>query len=250
MRRRLHILGRPIDVELELRDADPTLLSLWEPARAASEAISEIVRKAEALRGVTATCRDGCAACCRHLVPISTIEAVRLARVVDALPAGERAAVRARFEGAVRRLERAGMLDARARRGRTAMTTVVEEGESAWDTLSRRYRAMAIACPFLVRERCSIYEDRPLVCREYLVSSPPNACAAPDGDVAPLPRPVRMGEALAGAATSVTGDDQVGSIPLVLALEWSAAHGEALEGRADGDALVAALAEAMVVDDG
>jgi Fe-S-cluster containining protein len=34
-------------------------------------------------------------------------------------------------------------------------------------------------CPFLEDESCSIHPDRPLVCREYLVTSPAELCAGP-----------------------------------------------------------------------
>lgn len=246
MRRRLQILGRSLDLDLDVPGEAPTLLSLWEPARAASEAIMRVVREREALRGVTPTCREGCSACCLHLIPISTIEAVRLARLVDALPAARRTAVRARFDDALRRLERAGLLDARAPRGRAAMTTVVEEGESLWETLSRRYRALAVACPFLVHQRCSIYDERPLICREYLVSSPPAECAAPDGEVLAFPRPVRLSEALGEAASETTGD--VGSIPLVLTLEWAGTHAGPLDAPRAADALIMALDGAIMVE--
>lgn len=31
-------------------------------------------------------------------------------------------------------------------------------------------------CPFLQDSACAIYDERPLVCREYLVTNPPAAC--------------------------------------------------------------------------
>ncbi len=36
-----------------------------------------------------------------------------------------------------------------------------------------------IPCPFLEEERCSIYSIRPLICREYMVTSPPEHCFDP-----------------------------------------------------------------------
>jgi Fe-S-cluster containining protein len=243
----LQILGRAVDLELELAAGRSTVHAMWEPARAAQTEITRVVRESEAVRGVAPTCREGCSACCLHLVPISTVEAVRLARLVDALPTAQRTAVRARFDDAVRRLERAGLLDANAPRGRAAMTAVTEAAESPWDTVSRRYRALAIACPLLVRHRCSVYEERPLVCREYLVSSPPERCATPGAQVKALPRPVRMSEVLADATTALTGDE-IGSIPLVLALEWTAHHGPSLDAAFDAEELLAALASSVVVE--
>ena len=41
--------------------------------------------------------------------------------------------------------------------------------------LGREYFQLGIPCPFLEEESCSIYHDRPITCREYLVTSPPAA---------------------------------------------------------------------------
>jgi hypothetical protein len=39
-------------------------------------------------------------------------------------------------------------------------------------TLSLEYLALGIACPFLEDESCSIHAERPLACRQHLVTSP------------------------------------------------------------------------------
>ncbi len=44
---------------------------------------------------------------------------------------------------------------------------------------ARRYFHLGIACPFLEDESCSIHADRPISCREYLVTSPAVNCADP-----------------------------------------------------------------------
>jgi hypothetical protein len=48
--------------------------------------------------------------------------------------------------------------------------------------LSHEYFRLGIACPFLEDESCSIHPDRPMACREYLVSSPPENCRSPRPD--------------------------------------------------------------------
>ena len=44
---------------------------------------------------------------------------------------------------------------------------------------SRAYYAMQEPCPLLVDGRCSVRNIRPLVCREYLMSSAPQNCFEP-----------------------------------------------------------------------
>ncbi|MBN9490304.1 MAG: YkgJ family cysteine cluster protein [Alphaproteobacteria bacterium] len=132
--------------------------------------------------GKTISCRKGCGACCRQLVPISYTEGENLLAVIDALSDSRRAEVEARFAEANVALARAGLrdmlLDPQKRAGKTDRE------------LSTAYFALGIPCPFLEEESCSIHADRPLVCREYLVTSPAERCAGPAQEgVAPVPVP-------------------------------------------------------------
>ena len=105
--------------------------------------------------GAAVSCRMGCGACCRQLVPIAGSEARMLARVVAAMPPPRRARVRARFAAALAALDAVGLLT----RLSDASATAASEGLA--------YLRLGIPCPFLEDESCSIYEDRPLVCRDY-----------------------------------------------------------------------------------
>ena len=55
-------------------------------------------------------------------------------------------------------------------------------GKEERTPLALSYFRLGIPCPFLEEESCSIHPDRPLSCREYLVTSAPIHCAeqAPD----------------------------------------------------------------------
>ena len=138
-----------------------------------SEAVQNGVAEALESGGKRISCRAGCGACCRQLVPITEIEARRLAELVESLPEPRRTEIRARFDAAVRRLDEAGLLE----RLRHPERVPREERES----LGLAYFALGIPCPFLEEESCSIHADRPLVCREFLVTSPPEFCADPAG---------------------------------------------------------------------
>ena len=60
--------------------------------------VNAVVEAAEA--GKTISCRKGCGACCRQLVPVSRTEGERLLQLVEAMPAERREALRARFAAA------------------------------------------------------------------------------------------------------------------------------------------------------
>jgi len=124
--------------------------------------VNAVVAAAEAGREIS--CRKGCGACCRQLVPISRTEGEALLALVEAMPTERREAVRARFAQAEAAIAKAGLAERGARSDRE---------------MSVAYFALAIACPFLEDESCSIHAERPLVCREYLVTSPAELCAGP-----------------------------------------------------------------------
>lgn len=89
------------------------------------------------------------------------------------------------------------------------------------EALGLEYFALGIPCPFLVDESCSIHQDRPLACREFLVMSPPEYCADPAGRrVEAVNLPVRLSNILARLSTQGPGLHVV----LPLALEWVAAQ--------------------------
>ncbi len=80
--------------------------------------------------------------------------------------------------------------------------------------LAAEYFRLRIPCPFLEDERCGIHPVRPLACREYLVTSPPAACAGV-GRVDRVAVPGRLSQRME--------QDESGRanwIPLVLAPQW------------------------------
>jgi Fe-S-cluster containining protein len=164
--------------------------------------------------GEAVSCRKGCGACCRQVVPVSQPEARRLANLVAALPEARQSEVRARFSAARERLSDAGLVD--------RLRWPEEEPRA----LAVDYFRQWIACPFLEDEACSIYADRPLVCREYLVTTPAANCSRPL--IAPVVRVKLAGRVSVamGQLEATTSERGVWWMPLTLALEWAEANKE------------------------
>ena len=161
--------------------------------------VNATVSAAEA--GKAISCRKGCGACCRQLVPISRTEGEALLALVEAMPEARRTAVRARFAEAEVRIAAAG-LDDRADRSDREMSVA--------------YFALGVPCPFLEEESCSIHPNRPLVCREYLVTSPAELCAGPQQEgVTPVPVPK-----LSLAARRLQDESETW-FPLAMLFAWS-----------------------------
>lgn len=96
----------------------------------------------EALGSVRVSCKKGCSFCCYIHVDISDTEAQILAPKVTPNMAIE------------------------------LLNQGQKVGVTAWSTLPYKERK----CVFLKNGECSVYEDRPLACRKYLVVNPPKKC--------------------------------------------------------------------------
>jgi Fe-S-cluster containining protein len=161
--------------------------------------------------GRSISCKSGCAACCRHMALISDIEARALTAVVERMPEPRQSVVRARFTAARQRMEQAGLVE--------PARHVEQLPPDRLRALATAYFKLGLDCPFLEDERCSVYDDRPLVCRKLIVTSPHEWCADPDDDrIRPLRLPM-----LAAAILLMTSDEeppQPAAMPLALALDW------------------------------
>src|SRR5215212_2353352 len=83
--------------------------------------VNAVVEAAEAgltKSGRAISCRKGCGACCRQLVPISRTEGEALLALVEAMPKERRKVVRARFAEADAHITAAGLADRAGRSDR------------------------------------------------------------------------------------------------------------------------------------
>jgi Fe-S-cluster containining protein len=166
--------------------------------------------------GEKVSCAKGCGACCRQPIPISETEARAIARLVSELPEPRRSVIQERFTAARTRLAAAGLLDAFRNPGRVTGVQAMANSAAYFD--------LGIACPFLEDESCSIYNERPVGCREYLVMSPAANCARPAaGGIQPVPLPARVAAAVRTADRNASVDG-AGWVLLALAPDWAAEH--------------------------
>lgn len=172
--------------------------------RAAQEAVEA---------GQPISCGPGCGACCRQLVPVSLFEAEALMDWMRSLPEERQAELEQRFHRALLRLREAGVIE------KIVDEPWMEEKERTTQLALDYFRAGA-ACPFLEDESCSIHPIRPLSCREYLVTSPPELCRDPSkNSVAGIRLPLKLSRALYAFGQQLE-QDRRGWIPLVFLLAW------------------------------
>jgi Fe-S-cluster containining protein len=193
------------------------VIELLPLANSLSDAVANVGVEAVQKQGEKISCKKGCGACCRQLVPISEVEARRIAEVVDAMPEPRQSEVRARFAAARQRFDQAGMLERLLRPS--------EWRQDELRTIGLEYFRQGVPCPFLEEESCSIYQDRPTACREYLVTTAPEHCANPTSQsVRCIPLPVRVVPALMRFDPVPPTAKFIRWVPLVLAPEWAESH--------------------------
>jgi Fe-S-cluster containining protein len=180
----------------------------------------EVQRAIEA--GQTISCRMGCAACCRMLVPLSAPEAFALRAYVEQLSTDRQTHLLSRLSDRKDSLKRAGLWD--------RLNDVAEANRSVpdeeLDPINQSYYALRIPCPYLEDEMCSIYESRPSACRELLVTSPAELCQdLEQNPVTPLPVSMRISSIL-GLVWGTLTSSPPRLIPLPMALEWAERHEE------------------------
>ncbi len=182
-----------------------------------ADAVVNASIKAVEKSGEKISCKKGCGACCRQLVPISEVEARHIRNLVNELPEPRRSNIRNRFTEARRRLEESGLLE--------KLLHPEQWGEGEVQSLGLNYFFQGIPCPFLEEESCSIYADRPITCREYLVTSPARNCAQPsERTVEQVKLPFKIWPALARFDKVESSARFIRWVPLIMALEWADGH--------------------------
>jgi Fe-S-cluster containining protein len=208
------VAGRPVHLRLTVPTGPTPVRDLLPLFHCLDKLIVNIAEEAVEQAGEHISCRAGCGACCRQIVPISESEAHAVKRLVDDLPEPRRTNVRERFADGVKRMAEVGLL--KRMRHLERETNAIQLGLD--------YFRVGVPCPFLEEESCSIHPDRPLACREYLVTSPAAFCATQEpGKVRGVPIPAEVSRAVRSVDK---GSSPTGWVPLLLALDWSDAHPE------------------------
>jgi Fe-S-cluster containining protein len=222
----LNIEGEPLEMEMTVptRPVKPQrMLPVFQ--QMANSFVDMSVRAVES-RGRRISCKAGCGACCRQPVPLSEIEIYQIAELVASMPEPRRSDIIERFEAANAHFESIdwfGRLKACAAK---VPTHDRDEVTREFMALALEYFHAGVACPFLENESCSIHQDRPLACREYMVTSPALNCSDPRPDnIDRLELLIKPSEALRSVARTTNFLD-LGALTLVRALKYAAEYPE------------------------
>jgi Fe-S-cluster containining protein len=208
------ISGRALRLEMSVPTGMTRPISLLPLFQSMADSFVGLALRDAESAGTKVSCQKGCGVCCRQLVPISEVEARQLRDLVNNMPEPRRSEIRARFDEKRQRLQKVGLLEKMLEPERLRPE---ERTSFALD-----YFFQEIVCPFLEEGSCSIYPDRPIPCREYLVVSPAENCTKPSPDgVKCLKIPAEVSRAV----RCFNSEQNPGRwVPLVLAIEWANVH--------------------------
>jgi len=211
------VAGTMVRLDIRLMRERVTLADLVPLAYEVCDAITEAALGAHPQRRSVPCCK-GCSVCCsRCLVPISPPEAFYLAQCIRREPPSKRDMTELALLGAARRILKSAppeTVSCPISGGRA-----VDAGQLL--VVSRWYESLKVACPFLHFGCCSIYEQRPLACRQYYVCGSADGCSGRPGAAEPVKFPVSMVDVLVRLAAELEGTAPE-AIILPLAPAWVA----------------------------
>jgi Fe-S-cluster containining protein len=212
----VNINGVPLTLKVSMPDYPVKPQVMLPIFQQLSNTFTDIGTQVVERQGKTISCKMGCGACCRQPVPLSEIEIYHVAALVEQMPEPQRNVVKKRFEDAAYHFYKTGWFERYDRC----------KDEEEFKVLAFEYFSQGIACPFLEDEACSIHAQRPIICREYLVTSPNELCDNPDNediDRIELPMSATHGTCRVGRSKNLTRKNfQI----MVFALLWAEQYPE------------------------
>jgi len=142
--------------------------------------------------GTEIPCAKGCSACCSYLTPLPVPEAHLLREEIAAMPSLEQMRIIEACISVARHMagEPAEIPPSHHSESPRSINHAHSSNSSGWNL------DLGLPCPFLRNDLCTIYENRPLVCREYFAIGCRGNCISGNGWENRLELPVRMSKVL------------------------------------------------------
>lgn len=236
---KLDIFGEMTTFCFRFKDEPATLLDIAQVAKSLSARIGRIVQGKVSESGFTIPCAPGCTACCRFLILLSTPEAIHLVEeVVMKMPMEQRKYIMQSCDEVGKRI-----LEQLPKHLAPKNTANVSGSEIR--SISNWYSTLQQPCPFLRNDSCTIYAERPIVCRDWLVTGTASQCQVSTVDaLMPVEMPIKLGDILRRVVGELEGATQKG-IFLHDIFTWYEANRELRERRWPARTLIESFVEAI-----
>jgi Fe-S-cluster containining protein len=210
----LDIAGKTMPFHISAAAKEATLADIVLPARKLSTKVAIAFLKSLEEKGQPVPCRKGCCACCSYLIPLSVPEIFRFRQEFLAMQPEYRNSIMQSCMDAAERI-----LD---KNFQTSYLKSHSKNNPPWiNHVGKWYDGLELACPFLAEGLCSLYEQRPLACREHIVTGLTDLYQTGQKcnlNVAPMP--VSILEAL-GQLSSELEQSDIEAVMLPLAFAWA-----------------------------
>ena len=202
----LEIIGETLLFSIDIVPKMMKLSEIVPLAYEISSRISTFIQKKSRNEGIIIPCQKGCSACCSYLVPLSIPEAFHLRNTVLSLP-----------EDTANSVFNSFLTSAKCILNKTS-----EDMQSMeLDQLSIWYSKLNLSCPLLSDNACSIYDKRPVACREYLVQGTNLYCTPSHKiDAQKIGLSVSITECL-GKLSAELKQTEIEAIMMPLAILWA-----------------------------
>ncbi len=230
----LKVYGQPLRLRVRVPDGPANLAVVMPLAGRLAEKIAQKVARRLRAEGKRITCRKGCAACCKYLVPLSVPELFQLGSDLAAMPPQLTRTVAERFASTMKRIVEAGPPS-------IPESSTVEAGGincSPAGASGEWYAKLEVDCPLLINRLCAIYTQRPIACRQHFVTSPARFCVGFQpgrGEVVSVPLNISHALSLLAAEMEQRSPE---AVALPLAPHWLQSHQDRLRRTWPGRLLV------------
>ena len=212
----LDVLDETINFRTVVGQGQAKLADIVPLARTISSKITDVVLKNTRSKGDQIPCFKGCSACCnRCLVPLSVPEAFRLKEEIEVAPAHQLQSIWINCLNASRHI----LLHKPPKKIVHQSAEASSKKAADMNLISSWYTSFNVACPFLHQDVCTIYEQRPLACREHYIIGSAEGCEDEDSFAEVLDMPIQIPNALGQLASELEGTS-VEAVILPLALVW------------------------------
>ena len=223
----LPVAGGHLCLEAAIPAGRCDLASIVPAARTIASRLASLTVSILRRHAIDVPCRKGCSTCCHYLVPLTVSEAMALRRAVEQLQPDRRDAIHARMAAWSAASDLPSSYHPR------------QDAPGTFARLADRYARNQTACPLLHAGLCTMYDARPIACREHSAMGPASRCHHSRGGT-PTPVITSVFEALGRLHSELTGQPME-VIPMPSLHTWWQLHSDDESPAGDGETMIRRL---------
>jgi len=206
----LDIFGRRLDFYIAAL-GDARLADIVPAARVICDKITGTATEQIRVQGASIPCHKACPACCSYLVSLSVPEVLCFGQEIFHKQKYQLNTLRTYLHAARR------IIRHRPPNHVPESSSGSSNNPSELNALANWYAGLNLTCPFLHNNQCTIYEQRPFVCREHFVTGSADGCRRNSGEAQVIEMPVQMGNVLCRLSEKLCDTSDAVMMPLALA---------------------------------